>query len=989
MSLLLALMLVIGLIPFVASAAEEVTADWANFRNSEVNMALTEAKTPVDAETTVLKWANKLMTGWSDAPSVQIIVDNALIVMHGTNLSKLDLKTGEILKQATMTAAPNYGYTPVTYADGLLFCPLTGGTIQAFDAKTLESVWIFTDELGGQSLSPITYSDGYIYTGFWNGEAKDANYVCVNVADGSLKWSKTVTGGFYWAGSVVLGDAVIVGCDDGANKSTGDSHLYSMNKVSGEVISDLTLVGCGDQRSSIVYSEEKGRVYFTAKNGYLGSAAVDTATGELSDLKTVKQANQCTSTPVIYGDQVYFSCGSGVVQGAGGDGNFVVADADTLEQLYTVALKAYPQGSVLVSKAYLEETGKLYCYSTYNGQPGGLSLIKVDPTKDTADGAELVEIYDVKGYEAYCITSPICGSDGTIYYKNDSGCVLAVGINRAYLAGLTADIGAQKGAFDASNSEIEWVVPIGTESVTFAPTACEGGTVTVNGMPASEAVTLADGVATAEIVVTKGEESRTYKVSVREVSADASLNELKVNESNSYTGNALAMTPEFAEGVFYYGVYSVDAGRSFENVWPSAKDKNAVVTVYAISNVKEGKFDAETGIIGVIGTNQSHDRYAVYFADDTKPMAIRVVVTAENGGVTEYVLVMSKEAAAEAGSTLLAQIQAEDKLNADKAAAKPVIDLIDAIGEVELSDANAIKSAREAYESLTEEQKTLVTNAEVLIAAEKRLEEVKDENTKNPVNVHVTIAVSGKVVMAQQTVTVTDVNNNGIFDVDDALYAAHEAGYEGGAEAGYASEDTAWGLSIAKLWGDTSYAYGYWLNNASCWSLEDVVKNNDHLVAFVYQDGTAWSDAYSKFEKFGYSVKEDTELKVTLEKAGYDAEWNTVFSVYAGAELAVYDSTLNKLTSGYSVKDNADGTYTVQFDAAGKYYLVASDTETILVPAVSMITVEENVQETPIEPELPDVETGDEGIGIVWISLILVSMVVVCVNLTLKKRNQI
>lgn len=987
--LLLAMVMTLGLISVAAMASgAEVTADWANFRNSEVNMALTEAKTPVDAETTVLKWANKLMTGWTDAPSVQIIVDNALIVMHGTNLSKLDLKTGEIIQQATMTAAPNYGYTPATYADGLIFCPLSGGTIQAFDAKTLESKWIFKDELGGQSLSPITYSDGCIYTGFWNGEEKDANYVCVDVADGSLKWSKTVTGGFYWAGSVVLGDAVIVGCDDGAKGYAGDSHLYSLNKASGEVISDLTLTGCGDQRSTIAYSEEKGRVYFTAKNGYLCSAAVDTDAGTLSDLKTVKQANQCTSTPVVYGNQVYFSCGSGVVQGEGGDGNFVVADADTLEQLYVVALQAYPQGSVLVSKAYLEETGKLYCYSTYNGKPGGLSLIKVDPTKDTADGAELIEIYDAKGYEQNCITSPICGTDGTIYYKNDSGNVFAVGINNAYLAGLTATAGAQKGEFAASDAEIEWIVPIGTESVSFAPTACEGGTVTVNGGAADTAVSLVEGTATATIVVTKGEDSRTYTVSVREISADAALNELKVSESNSYTGAALALTPEWADGTYYYGMYTVGASRKFENVWPTANDVNAKVTVYAISNVQEGKFDEETGVIEVTGTNQNHDRYAIYFADDTLPMAVRIVVTAENGETTEYVLVMSKEAAAEAGATLLTQIQAEDKLKADKAAAEPVIGMIDAIGTVTLESTDSIKAARDAYEALTEDQKALVTNVDVLTAAEDRLEVVKDENTATPVDVQVTIAVSGKVVMAQQTVTVTDVNNNGIFDVDDALYAAHEVGFEGGAEAGYASEDTAWGLSIAKLWGDTSYAYGYWLNNASCWSLEDVVAEGNALVAFVYQDGTYWSDAYTKLDKLSYTVEALENLTVTLEMAGYDADWNTVFAAHGGAVLTVYDSELKAVdVADYTVTDNGDGTYTVKIAKAGTYYLVASDGDPITVPAVSAVTVaEKNVEN---EPEIPDVETGDHSVNAVWMGLLVVSLAMAAVALTQKKRSQI
>lgn len=945
-SLALVLIMVLSIIP-TALATEEVTSDWHNFRNSDVNMALTSAKTPNSAETTVLKWAKKLGTGWNASPSVQIIVDNALVVMCGNkNLYKLDLQTGEILQETTMTAAPNFGYTPATYADGLIFCPLSGGTIEAFDAKTLESVWVYQDELGGQSLSPITYADGFVYTGFWNGENKDANYVCVNVADGSLVWNKTVTGGFYWAGSVVLGDTLIVGSDDGVSGYSGDSHLYSLNKDDGTVISDLTLAGCGDQRSSIAYSEAKGRVYFSTKNGYLCSAAVDTATGELSDLKTAKQASQCTSTPVVYGDHVYFSCGSGVVVGSGGNGNFVVADADTLEQHYAIALKAYPQGSVLVSDAYLAETGKLYCYSTYNGKPGGLSLIKVDPTVDTVEGSEFVEIYDAKGYEQYCITSPICGPDGTIYYKNDSGNILAVGTNQAYLSGLSASTGKQTGEFSASGTEIEWVVPIGTESVTFAPAACNGGSVTVNGGSADTAVTLADGVATAQIVVTKDGDSRSYTVSIREVSSDATLDELKVNESNSYTGKALEISPAFSADTYYYTMLTAGDSRKFENVWPTASDANATVAVYPISNVAvdEDDMDSETGAIAVTATNQKHDRYAIYFEDDTKAMAVRIVVTAEDGSTAAYVLVMSK-AAAEDGAALMESIKAADKLAADQKIAQPVIELIADIGEVTVYSANAIEAARAAYDALTDSQKALVSNYETLTAAEECLEVVKDEATANPVDIYVTIANKANVVMFQQSVTVTDVNNNGFFDVDDALYAAHEVGYEGGAAAGYASFDSQWGLSIGMLWGDTSYCYGYWLNNASCWSLEDVVAEGNHLVAFVYQDADYWSDSYAKFEKFDYAAVEDAALNVRLDKAGYDENWSTVFSAHVGAAITAYDSKGNAVTDGITVNDNGDGTYSVTMAVPGAYYLVASNNDPLIVPTVCRVVVEENVDQ--------------------------------------------
>ena len=971
-SLALVLILVLSLIPSAYAVGTEVDADWHNFRNSYVNMALTDAKTPMNAETTALKWAVKMGTGWANNPSVQIIVDDALVVMFGKVLYKLDLQTGEVLQQAEMTAAPNFGYTPCTYADGLIFCPLSGGTIQAFDAKTLESVWIFKDEKKGQSLSPITFNDGCIYTGFWNGEAKDANYVCVDVSDGSLVWSKTVTGGFYWAGSVEIGDALIVGTDDGTSGFAGDSKLYSLNKKDGSVISELTLAGCGDQRSSIAYSEEKGRIYFTAKNGYLCSAKVDTATGELSDLLTSKQADQCTSTPVVYGNHVYFSCGSGVVVGSGGSGNFIVADADTLQQHYAVALKAYPQGSVLVSEAYLAETGKLYCYSTYNGMPGGLTLIKVDPTKNTVDGAELAEIYDAQGYEQYCITSPICGPDGTIYYKNDSGYVMAVGINNAYLSDLTASTGTLTEDFSASKLSYELVVPVGTESVTLTPTACEGGTAD------TVTVTLVDGAATAEIVVTKDGDTRTYTVAVRAVSTDATLGGLKVNESNSYGGS---VSPDFAADVHYYSSLNVSVKRTFVNVWPDATDSYATVKVYPMTNA-QGKNNTDIGEDGAFNkataTNRGHDRYAVYFVDDTKAMSVRIEVTSENGEIANYYLVISKEAAAEDGSALLEALKTCDHSDCTVTGAK----------EADCTENGYTGDATCNFCGHTEQGQTIEAPGHAYkegICTVCGEADPDYKTAEGDVNIFVTIANKGNVVMFQQKITVVDANHNGIFDVDDALYAAHEAGFAGGAAAGYSTEDTQWGLSIAKLWGDTSYCYGYWLNNASCWSLEDVVVEGNHLMAFVYTDGANWSDAYSKFDAYDYAVEADTALTVRLDKAGYDENWNTVFSAHAGATITVYDSEGKALTEGYTFTDNGDGSYSIRIYAAGSYFVVASDSEPLTVPAVSTMTVSSKV----VEPENPsNPYTGDDHNAVFYVSLIAISVMTLAALLVIDQKRK-
>lgn len=750
LSLLLTLVMALSLIPTVALGTE-VSAQWKNFRNSDVNMAITDAKTPKSAESTELKWANKLGTGWTAAPSVQIIVDDSLVVMCGKVLYKLSLETGEIVQQADMVAAPNFGYTPPTYAEGMIFCPLANGTIQAFDADTLDSLWVYQDSLKGQSLSPITYADGCIYTGFWNGEDKDANYVCLKVQDEDTAqadeaktavWNKTVTGGFYWTGSVVLGDAVIVGTDDGAKNSTGTSHVYSLNKATGEEISSLELTNAGDQRSSMAYSADMGRVFFTTKGGYLCSAAVSGA-GVLSDLKMVNYNAQSTSTPVVYDGKVYFATGSGI-SSSGSKGNFVVADADTLEMCCYVGLLGYPQCSVLLSTAYYGSEGKLYFYSTYNNNPGGLSLIKVDPTKETAEDAlELVEVYDAAGYEQYCITSPICDDEGTIYYKNDSGNVLAV-----------------------------------------CAAACDEHT----------------------------------------------------------GGTATCLEQAVCE----------KCGKPYGELADHTYDNSR---------------DADCNVCGAT-------------RDVTVP--------------------------------------------ADAATA----------------------------------------------------------------TVNVTISDKGNIMMARKAVTVTDLNGDGKLDVDETLYAAHEAAYPGGAKAGYEALYGSYGLSLTKLWGDTSGAFGYWLNDASCWSAEDEVKTGDYLVAFVYVDQMYWSDAYTKITPKQAEIKEGESVTVTAEQAGYDENWNTVFAPCENADVTVYDADMHPVRDGYSVKD-----YTVTFDKAGNYLIVLSKADHSIVPAVCAVTVTEAQNAKPADQNSTDVvtpdapATGDTGV-MLWVGIASVAVLCGAIIVINKKRYE-
>lgn len=231
----------------------------------------------------------------------------------------------------------------------------------------------------------------------------------------------------------------------------------------------------------------------------------------------------------------------------------------------------------------------------------------------------------------------------------------------------------------------------------------------------------------------------------------------------------------------------------------------------------------------------------------------------------------------------------------------------------------------------------------------------------DPIDVYVSIADKGEVVMAKDKITVTDLDASGDFTVDEVLYAAHENAFTGGAAAGYGSDIGAYGLYITKLWGDESGNYGYWLNNASCWSLADEVKANDYLVAFVYQNTEVW-DSYSKFAQDNYSALAETSATLTLEKAGYDAAWNTIFTAHKGATIKVYDTDFIELNADtYKVTDNGDGTYGVTVDTIGDYTVAAYDNITPIVPAVCTLTVTDNAD----VPFANEVETKIAAIGTV------------------------
>ena len=658
---------------------KELEAQWPAFRDKN-NNGVVDAKIPVKAEDAVLYWANKVGDSYgSGATGCPIMVDGYLYVYAGTSIVKVDSVTGEIKASGEMLKSSSFAINNPTYGNGMIFVGLSGGTIQAFNAETLESLWIYKDALGGQPNCHIAYHDGYVYTGFWNSETKDANYVCVSAADEdptqtqeekTASWVHTQAGGFYWAGAYVTDDFLLVGTDDGeSGYSTGYAHILSIDPKSGKILDDMQLPHVGDLRSNITYdAEETKDYYFTTKGGYFYRISVnEEGIFTENSLKSVKlpngttTASMSTSTPTIYNGRAYVGV-AGLGQFAAYSGhNIAVIDLARMKVAYSVPTQGYPQTSGVLTNAYEEETGKVYVYFLDNYTPGKLRVFSdmpgqtqlTDVTEEVVSGKTYSAGYTLftpSGSQAqYAICSPIVDEYGTLYFKNDSAYLMALG---------------------ATIEKIE-----------------------VTQMPDKLVYKLGESFSAEGMKVTA-----TYtNGKTRDITEYISYSNEPITEND------------------------LDFPITFEHVMYQDKDGQAGVDYTAPMTFVELSLEVDAAYV----MNRIEEIGEVILEKEETIKGIRALydsLSDEEKGLVENYSVLE---AAEATFTELKNV-------ADKEAADAVAALIKAIGEVSLESESAIEEARSAYEALTEDQKVWVSSEDIAVleGAESTLAQLQKEKAE-------------------------------------------------------------------------------------------------------------------------------------------------------------------------------------------------------------------------------------------------------------------
>ena len=502
----------------------------------------------------------------------------------------------------------------------------------------------------------------------------------------SVEWKEgDIPHGFYWAGCYANDRYVVFGSDDGQNNTFGNagdssytetSTLYCCDRLTGEIKDRLD--GCkGDIRSTVVH--HGGYIYFTSKGGVLYKVKLG-SDGKFSDLSSFDTGAMMTASPVVHNGRIYVGvCGMAGQFNADGGHKFCVFGDDekltgkavyedrlvganivkvisggTGSFIYCVDIAGYPQASPILS-TYSEASGTVRLYFTFNAFPGGIYYLE-DSKTSTADKHNEAKLLfrPESQMEQYCISPIAADRQGTLYIKNDSGYMMAVSRNKAWLNDIKVTAG---------DDEVEWNIDFRPGTLNYTLSAPDGKTAVdyeldvpsgmkayINGKEYKSgkvSVPVSEDVSATTVTVTRYEGTqlytRSYTLNMKTASNNANLKGLVITDSNTapqymtdtaqhHTNtDGIGFDPVFDPAVEKYVSRVYDSDHDFVNVWVTRDDPKATVKVYPVDNVgNDLVYTNEDGTIPDKGMN-GKSRYPVYFIKNQISAEIRVEVTSASG----------------------------------------------------------------------------------------------------------------------------------------------------------------------------------------------------------------------------------------------------------------------------------------------------------------------------------------------------------------------
>ncbi|MDY2725406.1 MAG: hypothetical protein SOV36_01060, partial [Anaerostipes faecalis] len=156
-----------------------------------VSASVTTAQTPTTSEEAKLNWAKKIgqLSDWSSHNYnnlSEIAISGQYIYAADDSqhrVIKIDKSNGEIIAEGKYIDSEyliHYGAS-VCYGEGKVFVGYDNGIIQAFDAESLESLWV-SEKADDAISAKMIYDNGTLYAGTGS-YAGAGSYYAVSVKD--------------------------------------------------------------------------------------------------------------------------------------------------------------------------------------------------------------------------------------------------------------------------------------------------------------------------------------------------------------------------------------------------------------------------------------------------------------------------------------------------------------------------------------------------------------------------------------------------------------------------------------------------------------------------------------------------------------------------------------------------------------------------------------------------------------------------------------
>ena len=631
------------------SQLEDLDSEWGGYWKNENNQNIVDAMTPAAPLEAEVLWKKQYGSNadYSNSVSDGILVEDYVCCFSGSTLMYLDKNTGETAKSVKMAASGNSSFTKPLYAAGMIFVPLTGGKMQAFNAKTLDSLWIYKDTIGGNASAALRYDSGYLYAAFGDG-----NLVCLSVTDEdpertneekSAVWKKFDSNGYYRTGVYTNEKYLFAG--------SRSSYLYCLDKITGETIQKIALSSeSGAISTAICY--ENGRIYFATENGYLFSYRIsESGTLDSGSGTSMKLGGAVFGTPLVHNNRIYVGSASkdkyGVVQGPYYINVVQVDGAGGFSLAYQMETVNGTKGPGTLTTAYEALDGYTYVYFTSDSSAGDLYLVKDRPglTAPGEGSGLFYQQHEVSGAGSGCI---LADSNGILYFRYESAWMYALQPTGVYLEGI--DVSGENVVIDGGRvfngqaQDHKILLDSGSGHVTMTFHANAGTVVSVDGNEGEiQEIALTDGRAEVIVLLTKGDKIRRYYFSIRQRSADVALESLQVSYSPMVNVMEMELKPAFSPECtdYHSSIFGNNIMQTYY-VWPKLpEDSASTIKVTAVSGVSGAEPGVEINPVPIYLGKEVRQRYTVY-SSTAEGAKVRITVTAEDGKTQrEYSLLLS------------------------------------------------------------------------------------------------------------------------------------------------------------------------------------------------------------------------------------------------------------------------------------------------------------------------------------------------------------